>query len=489
MTGQRFPNMATSSTPGAVSYETTDFVAWKGEGDDPALFYSMVTYKNGGVSGIDVQTKLSFLTSTGPAMASFGGRLYLAWKEQTNKRIRVADGTQQFPGLGIISWSAARDATGEVTDSAPTMVGTPAALYLAWRGPGDNVQVWWSKSQDGQTWLSQGLIPQVGNTISEPALAAIGNVVFLAWKAAAGDDRIFWSKCTDGKNWATQAPVASVGGTSTGPALGVDSDGSLRVAWKAEPGDDRIFFSVLTSPLTNTNWSAQQVVNGATTPSRPALASNSGALIWRGSDSGFYVGLLDTIAPPLPQRPIDLSPPNGNFSNPVRLRWKDPAAGSKGQADYFQFYAAVNEIALLGNGLVVTGGPVTESAPVTFPNGQAQWGVQGVNVSGLGPFAVVNFTYQAGPHITVERAGNTNNFTVTGSGFTPNGSISVTVQTAIAGGTAPISAFVSADGNGNLSPYTAHCGPMCSSAHGGGLKFIFTDQATSATANATANCV
>lgn len=492
MNGFRLPDMATSTAPAAVTYEATDFVAWKGEGSDTVLYYTMILYENGNVQSVFAQTGLpQFQTSHAPAMASFGGRLYLLWKGLSTRRIWIADGTLPRPGLGI-SWGSEGLVEDNATDTSPAMAGTPEALYVAWKGQGDDVQVWWSKSTDGKIWHSQGFIPAVGNTSDAPALAAIGSVVFLAWKGAAGDNRIFWSKCEDGQNWAPQLEIAGVGGTSTGPALGVDPDGNLRVVWKAEPGDDRIFFSRLISPLTNTNWSTpQQPVLDASTISRPALASNSGGLVWRSRESGIYAGLLDTLAPPLPQRPVDLSPANASFSNPVRLRWKDPAAGSPGQADSFQFYAAVNEVALLGNGLVVTGGMVTESAPVTFLNGQAEWGVQGVNVSGTGPFAVAKFAYPAGPpgpQITVNRVGNTNNFEISGTGFTPGGVVSYNVQTALATATEPLDGAVGAEGSGALGSFPLSCSSMCSSAHGGTLIFTLTDETTGAQATKSEAC-
>jgi hypothetical protein len=317
----------TSDSPAAVTYESTDWIAWKGwTTDDYGIYFTQITYENGNVSSSTATAQVPGVgTSAGPALAVFkNSQIFMAWKGQaSDERIWVTDAALAGSVVsGFLSWVPQRLGPSPAgTDAGPALAATEEALFIVWKGRGaaaDAAQIWWSQSPDGVHWSPQSAITQVGETTDTPALAAVGNTLFMAWKGGQGDDRIFWSKCSDGQNWSPQLPVAGVGATTCGPALAALSGGSLRLVWKGrgdgriDPtvGDSRIFFTSLDSPLTNVNWKTpQQMVDGANSYCRLAIASTSGCLAWMGPFPAgglwgpVYAGLIATLGVPPPPPP------------------------------------------------------------------------------------------------------------------------------------------------------------------------------------------
>jgi hypothetical protein len=317
----------TSDSPAVATYESVDWIAWKGwTSDDYGIYFAQITFhENGNLSTLTVTAQVPNVgTSAGPALAVFkNSQIFMAWKGQaSDERIWVTDAALAGSVESGLSWGTQRLGPSPAgTDAGPALAATEDALFIAWKGrgdAGDSAQIWWSQSPDGVNWSPQSPIAQVGGTTDTPALAAVGNTLFLAWKAEKGDNRIFWSKCTDGKNWSPQLPVPGVGGTTCGPALAALSDGSLRLVWKGEGdgrigpiGDSRIFFTSLESPLTNIDWKTpQQMVDGANSYCRLAIASTSGCLAWvgpivaNGLWGAIYAGLLATLTAPPPPPPL-----------------------------------------------------------------------------------------------------------------------------------------------------------------------------------------
>lgn len=479
----------TEFAPAVASFEGTDWIAWK-DISTGSIWWSMVEYRDdGGVVVFDVRENLAgAATSAGPALTAFKGRLYMAWKgEGQDERIFISSGPELYaPGSGVLEWSPQRlGPAAAMTGGSPALGATDSTLFLLWKEAGSGWHIWLSTSTDGVTWSVPERLPPAGGTSDTPALASIGDVLYVAWKAEPGDRRIFWSKCVAGV-WEEQRQVEGLGGTSAGPGLCVDPEGNLRLVWKGEIGDTRLFSSFLTSPLSNLDWTPQQLILDAASSARPALASPSGGMAWRGvgDDFGIYVGQSDSVTPPIPRRPTNLTPANANFTEPATLRWTDPAAGTVGRAQEFEFYVGVNDVIYPPNATGPTVGVDPYSNPIDIPAGQIQWGVRGVNNSGPGPWASVSFANDPGPVIVVTRVGSTNDFVVTGKGFTPNGPVHVEVRTAIAGGTQPIETSAPADGNGDLNPSVSlNCGPTCASAGGGKLLFQLTDETSGHVSN------
>ncbi len=422
-------------------------------------------------------------TSAGPSVAVFGSDLYLAWKGEADETVWMSNGHETQPFSGVIGWSPERRGPKDArTDLTPVLAATESTLYMVWRNPGSDVDLSWSQSADGANWNAAQVIEQIGGSSNTPAFTCVDGVLYLAWKAEPGDDRIFWSRCSDGETWADQMGVPGVGGTSAGPALAGDSSGNLWLAWKGEPGDDGIYRPMLSNPASNTGWTPQQAVSGAATGDRPALATSSVGMAWKGEDgdSSVYVGLLPVMSPPLPARPVELWPATADFSDPVTLHWTDPLAGKPGAATNFNFSVFVNNVLWPDDATGSTGTSTTESDPLQIPQGSIQWNVQGVNNSGVGPWASANFNFNLVPTISSVTPESGNIFLVKGFGFTPNGDVNITIASALATATRLEQTSTSADPNGNIS-YSVNCSPLCAAAKGGGLEFSAKDLSSEVT--------
>jgi hypothetical protein len=287
------PGIGTSAGPGFCVLGGIPYLAWKGEGTDQGLYWSKANSLSPGSNGQYTwapQTNVpNTASSDGPAIASFGGSLYMAWKGEGN------DIALYFSKFVQGAWTPQVKLIMESTN-APALVGTAKGLFMAWKGARDN-SIWWSKSTDGATWSAQQTIvfgKASALTSSTPALAASGSNVYLAWKGGS-DNSLWWSKCADGATWSTQQKITY--GTSTGPALACDSTGTVWLAWKGV-NKENIYYSSLTNETKN-QWTPQVVRYGVGTSDRPALiAAGNGSegvmMAWKGenTDPGMYYGTL-----------------------------------------------------------------------------------------------------------------------------------------------------------------------------------------------------
>jgi hypothetical protein len=274
------PNVGTSAGPAFCVLDGKPYLAWKGEGTDTAMYWTVASTLEPGSDGTyswSAQTKIpGFATSQAPAIAAFKGKLYLAWKGADDDTLRLAS----FDGH---SWSAETQLQAG-SSNGPALVSYGGGLLMAWKGEQDT-DVWYFTSADGVKWTTQGSIASVGGTSTAPGLAANGNDVYMVWKAEPGDNRLFWSKYSGGK-WSAQQVVTS--GTTNSPALTCDSNGVIWLAWQAVNGGS-IWYSKLQDEATN-DWSPQVERYGIATSEGPALIPGGGGdtgivLAWKGAST------------------------------------------------------------------------------------------------------------------------------------------------------------------------------------------------------------
>ncbi|MGH9355141.1 MAG: hypothetical protein ACRD10_03340 [Terriglobia bacterium] len=158
---------------------------------------------------------------------------------------------------------------------------------------------------------------------------------------------------------------------------------------------------------------------------------------------------LDQLArqPILPLAPIDLQPQNGasGISSGPNLFFIDPGAGTRAAVSQFGFTVSQNNI-LVDPSHTLTG-PTSTSSPLTppgikwgfpLPPGEVTLTVWGVNAAGTGPASTSAFTVSSPPppppltppNISVASSGHgtTSQFTVTGSGFKANSTVTIYVR-------------------------------------------------------------
>ena len=85
-----------------------------------------------GIEGLIGKVILEDRSSTGPALASHDGRLFIAWKGSGNENLNIMfseDDGASFKGKHI---------SGETSDSSPDLVSHNSALFIAWKGSGND---------------------------------------------------------------------------------------------------------------------------------------------------------------------------------------------------------------------------------------------------------------------------------------------------------------------------------------------------------------
>jgi hypothetical protein len=275
---EQVPNVATSAGPAWVVNGSKTLLAWKGEGNDPGIYWSTTSAlkPNANSNQYDwaPQQKVPNVgTSAGPALANLKGVVYMAWKgEGADTRIFLS----KLDSNG--AWTPQQIVAGIGTSEGPALAVTSNTLYLAWKGEQDT-RIFCSKSTDGTTWSPQAQVPGVG-TSAGPALASDGvGSMYLAWKGES-DSFIWWSKCSDGKNWTSQ--LRGPAGAIAGPALTVDGNKAKWLAWSGNynfiPLVPKSFgvpvacFSTLVDEQNN-KWSSGAGRLGFGTGMQPALLS------------------------------------------------------------------------------------------------------------------------------------------------------------------------------------------------------------------------
>ena len=244
------------------------YAGWKsGHGDD-----RMFVSSSNGDGTWSEPTQISGIgSSTGPAFATLGDRLYAAWKGAGN------DQSMWWSSFDGTTWAPQQRISGVGSSVGPALTVFGDRVYAAWKGAGVDESVWWS-SFDGTTWAPQQKVPDVGSSIG-PALAVVQGKLIAAWKGAGNDQSMWWSSF-DGTTWAPQQRISGVG-SSVGPGLALFAD-RVYAAWKGVANDQSVWWS----SFDGNAWAPQQRVAGVGSSVGPVLAPADDKLcaVWKGQD-------------------------------------------------------------------------------------------------------------------------------------------------------------------------------------------------------------
>ena len=153
------------------------FLAWKGSGNQQ-LNVAKLQYASAagswGSPAIGDRIGIDAISDAGPALASHGGQLVLAWKGVDNGAVNVAfwnPGTAGFSNILTL---------GEVTITEPSLVSHDNRLLVAWTGSDLHLNV--AELPAGGSSLT-GKVTLPDTSRQGPALASFNNRLFLALSA------------------------------------------------------------------------------------------------------------------------------------------------------------------------------------------------------------------------------------------------------------------------------------------------------------------
>jgi hypothetical protein len=227
---------STSAAPALAFHNGAIFGAWKGSGNDNlnvARVQGTTLMGIDGVEGIEQKTILAESSDTSPALASHGGRLFLAWKGSGNDQLNIAvstDDGHNFVGKKIL---------GEESEFAPALVSYNGHLYIAWTGLDEHLNIArvtvFANTAGGAG--VEGI--EVKVTLDEtseaaPALCSHNGRMFLAWKGSGNDDlNLVFS--SDGAGFGGKRIFAETSGH--GPSL-ASHGGRLFFSWKGSGNEN-----------------------------------------------------------------------------------------------------------------------------------------------------------------------------------------------------------------------------------------------------------
>ena len=226
------------AAPAVISHNGSLFLAWRGSGNNNITVakVSLFADTNGilGIEGLGPKVVLAEHTDLSPALASHGGRLFLAFKGSGNDQVNIigsADDGTTFPVKRVLD---------ETSDQAPSMVSDGTRLVLTWKGSGnENISVA-AVSILGNTagnFGIEGLRDKVvlGETTDErPVIGAHEGRLFLGWKGA-GNKALNLMFANPGSMTFQGKQVLS-DTSNNGPSL-TSAGGLLWMAWRGVDND------------------------------------------------------------------------------------------------------------------------------------------------------------------------------------------------------------------------------------------------------------
>ena len=180
-------------------------------------------------------------SNAGPALASFGGRLDIAWTGTDSSIIEGGD-------LNVESSSNGKTFDSKVTLPERSFVGPALASFggrldIAWTGDDSHLNV--ESSSNGKTFDSKVTLPETSYV--DPALASFGGYLDIAWTGTNYDiihpigGSLNVESSSNGKTFGNNHTLSET--SFAGPAL-ASLDGHLYIAWTGD--DNRL--NVTTTP-------------------------------------------------------------------------------------------------------------------------------------------------------------------------------------------------------------------------------------------------
>ncbi len=232
------------------------YIRWSKLGNDPTGDHHSMDWSSAQLTG--------YRTRQRPALASYAGHLFLAWKD-------ADEGTIHWVRRSAGGWEAPA-ATPWPTDHGPALGSSLfGGLFMAWRGKSTDSQLHWTQFNSTTQWFDGPEHRFDGWTADSPALAGGLGLVYMVWRgnrtATFDDKRLWWSRYDGG--WSAQQPLD--GWSATAPSLAADGLSISLVYTEQNPqdGHGQLYWSHVTHPG---GWAPHQAVPGRKAYFAPAIA-------------------------------------------------------------------------------------------------------------------------------------------------------------------------------------------------------------------------
>jgi len=293
------PALAVAGSSTFTTSERRLYMTWKGAEDDTALYWSHLT-----TSGWSSQVRIEDVSSThGPALVAYRRdatttALFMAWKGSGDDSGLY---WSRNPLCNEDGWAPQESIAGVGSSSRPALAEFAGTIHMVWKGSGDDTGIYHSRF-DGTSWSAQQRVDDVG-TSGAPSLAVVGDRQHMFWRGIDDDQDIYTASLSPDANasWSPQTAVAYVGVNGKGthriassdtPAAAV-SDGAVFLTWTGISDDSALYFTT----LEDGTWYGQVKLTGVGTSSAPVVVNYDGRfyVVWKGSDDdgGLYTTVFD----------------------------------------------------------------------------------------------------------------------------------------------------------------------------------------------------
>ncbi len=228
--GNTFPNEYTSKQnssygPALAVHFGVMVVAWAGHGNNQ-LNFAFVDIA-GANAAFSNQVITGWKSVGSPALASFNGILWVAWRDSTD-RLNIGSSTDGGHTFGQ------QFVSNETSPQAPTLTVHDGRLLIGWKGDGNDwLNVATVETNGGTaTGIVNKVIIESETTPLSPSLASLNGALFLSWRGD-GNSYLNVMQSTDGGKTFTDKFTSPIEKSPSSPTLAVHN-GHLFIGWRGE---------------------------------------------------------------------------------------------------------------------------------------------------------------------------------------------------------------------------------------------------------------
>ena len=202
----------------------------------------------------------------------------------------------------LYSWAPQTRIDGVGTEAGPAICGCGGTLVMAWRGIGDDHNIYVSSSTDGTFWTPQKPVFNAASA-DGPSLAwdPVRGLVWMVWRGVPGDQGLYYDTWNITGEWSQVQNIPQTG-SSHGPSIAIGAPGAgpgiPYLVWKGVAGDAGLYFSTYSD---SGGWAAQKPIGGVGSTDSPAVALDPVTavprMVWKGvaGDNALYTSTLRGI--------------------------------------------------------------------------------------------------------------------------------------------------------------------------------------------------